>query len=233
MTYLIGGTVAVILYVLWSRRFTIFVGWEVGPTVMVLGMALCMFLIPPYMANIVGPPLRAVTRLCNAEDLIGHLAYLVGLGALLHTMINRLDMPNRERFIRTRLELPAVLGLPVLIGAFLLGSPDQPIADSVADSIHYGGEWLKAYWLLLCCASGWIMGHLIWTLDILRRDPRSAVVANLYLIALLLDSFCVAWLFGHVILHGPAWPAWLYPASPDSTPYSLRADTFLATRRSS
>lgn len=206
LSLLITATFAVTIYTLWVRRTTWRVGWETATTVNVIGLSTCMLLIPPYLANLWGPPLHAITGIWNLQDLIGHITYLIGISALLHTVIHRLALPDRERLIRQRIEVPATIVLPTLIAMFLVGAPDQPIVDLISAPMH---GWLAAYWLMLCAAAGWIIGHLIWALTIMRRDSRHVIVANIYLVALALDGCCVACLVLHVFCRAPGWPAWV------------------------
>lgn len=196
--------------VLWFRRATWRFPWEMATSASVACMTISMLLIPPFMAGIVGPPLYALTGLHNAEDLLGHLAYLGGLSALLQAMLSRIDLPEYRAFIRARVIMPAKASVPVIISLFIAGSPERPVADFITESGHLKDGWLLAYWQLICAAALWIIGHLVWALLIIRREsPASAVVANCYLAAIALDVACVLALSANAFwVQFPAWPGW-------------------------
>ncbi|PJE23636.1 MAG: hypothetical protein CK431_10290 [Mycobacterium sp.] len=194
---------------LWYRRATWRFGWELASTVNVLALMLCTLLIMPEMTPIVDPPLRTLTGLNNAEDLFGHVFYLIGLTALLHTMLSRIDLRDHKAFVCARIELPMLIGLPALIGAFVAGEPDRVLDDFIAESSLQNDIWITVYWQIGCLMSIWILAHLVWALLIIRRESASPTVANWYLAAIGVDTLCALGLSASALWPWfPAWPGW-------------------------
>lgn len=200
----LAATAASTLLVLWYRRKSIFwkCRWEMAPTVNIAGIALCLLLIPPSMDDIWSRPFHAVTGLWNIENLVGHTAYLVGITALTQNMLCRLNIKNKRRFLRQRIELPATLFVPLHSGTFVWSASDVDIPDLIGASAS--SPRVTIYWMVFCAGCFWILGHLVWALQIIRNDERSRQTANLYLIALTIDCCCVASLLIGAIV--PAWP---------------------------
>lgn len=208
MLIFVGVTSAFAAYVLWSRRATWRYGWEIATTVNVLGLTLHTLLIAPR-GDVWDAPLHELTGLWNADDLIGYVSYLVGITALMHTMVNRIDLSDRKRFLQTRLKLPAIVVAPILVGAFAFGDVDYPINDFFTEAVSLN-RWFDLFWVALLGSSAWIIGHLVWALWIIRREsPQSTSVANIYLTALALDVLCLIAMFAHAFWGASGQPGWV------------------------
>lgn len=192
----ISAALVVMVATLWIRRLAWRCRYEAAVTANVAAQVVCLLLIAPAITDIVGPPLHTLTGRWNVEDLLGHLAYLTGIATLTHTMLGRLQLTeeHRHQLTRSRLELPATIVVPTLIGMFWLAAPQTHIADLVAAPAN---GWMAGYWLLLCAASAWVLCHLLRVLFILRGDRRSTRVANIYIASIGIDllsltSLCVS-----------------------------------------
>jgi len=168
---------------LWARRGTWTFRWESAATINLAGLAIYFVCVMPATAPAYDV-LYHLTGVWNLEDLVGHTAYLFGIGTLAHAMIARLDIADRRRFLRQRFELPVNIGLPTLIGVFVAASPDHHAADLLFEPAR---GWLAVYWILWAALSLWILGHLLWAMLIIRTDRRSAPVANIYVAAVAVD----------------------------------------------
>lgn len=204
LTLLVCATTLFSAYTLWTRRSTWRVQWEGATTTAVIAFTAGIMLITPLVAALWDAPLHAVTGVWGLEHLIGHLTYLIGLAALLHATIGRIDLPDPQQFFRRRILLPGAVAVPVLIVVFLRCAPDHPVPDLIHD------DTAPAYWLLLCATATWIIGNLMWGLSIVRCSPASRVVADIYLTALGLDGACVACLVLHAVSRFPGWPGWMF-----------------------
>ncbi|MEE2855698.1 MAG: hypothetical protein VX424_23940 [Actinomycetota bacterium] len=168
---------------MWVRRRTWKFRWESAATINLACLAVCLVCIMPATTPTFDV-LHSVTGIWNLEDLIGHIVYLSGLVTLTHVMMARLDVPDRRQVIRLRLEPMAALGFPTMVGLFIAGAPDHHVRDLTLEPAH---GWLAWYWLVFCAMAVWILGNLAWALWIIRSDPGSRRVADLYLAAAVIN----------------------------------------------
>lgn len=165
---------------LWVRRTTWFYKWESAATVNLAGILICLVCMMPF-ATPAFDRLYDITGVWNLEDMIGHFAYLTGITVLSYVTLNRLELTDPSRWRHMRLELPATVVLPLLVGLFVLGSPDHHSRDLFSEAPNF---CLACYWLVFEGAVSWVLGHLAWALVIIARwDPESSTVAKIYLVA--------------------------------------------------
>ncbi|MBS9533505.1 hypothetical protein KIH27_07875 [Mycobacterium sp. M1] len=200
--------VAVAAGTLWARRDTWGSRWESAATLTVAGLGLHILLLHPHVSRHVSPFLHTATRLWNVEDLIGHIAYLTGLSALFYMALSRLKMTEhaRLRYLRQRLELPATVYLPLLIGCFVAsGCGGSYVSDLVFSPVTFA---LGSYWLLLVGGAGYLLTNTVRALLILQRDPRSRTVATWYLTAVAVSVCRLSCLLLSVGIDGMAVSIW-------------------------
>ena len=86
-----------------------------------------------------------------------------------------------QKTFKQYVELPATLCIPLLLATFTLGNGARVYRP---DFFEVPTDfWLSAYWLLLCGTLIYLLGYGSRALMVLRKDPRSRKVANVYLIA--------------------------------------------------
>lgn len=169
---------------LWVRRTTWFYKWESAATVNLAGIFVCLVCMMPITAPAF-EVLHRVTGIWDLEDMIGHLVYLGGITVLSYVTLNRIELPAAARWRHWRLELPATVVLPLLVGLFVLGSPDHHSRDLLMERPNF---WLGCYWLVLSVSAAWVLGHLLWALGIIARwDERSSTMAKIYMLAVIVD----------------------------------------------
>jgi hypothetical protein len=86
-----------------------------------------------------------------------------------------------QRTFKTYVERPATLCIPILLATFSIGNGAkiyEPDFFEVPTDF-----WLAVYWTLLCGMLIYLLGYGARALLILRKDPRSRKVANIYLVA--------------------------------------------------
>ena len=136
----------------------------------------------PVASETLGHWLHALTGKWNLEDYIGHDLYVVAASAVVYNALGRLqDDHALQRTFKQYVELPATLCIPLLLATFTLGNGARiyrPDFFEVPTDF-----WLSAYWLLLCGTLIYLLGYGSRALMVLRKDPRSRNVANVYLIA--------------------------------------------------
>jgi hypothetical protein len=179
---LIAITLACIAWSLWIRRVTWSSRWEVAATLNIALQGVAVVLMSPFASETVGHWLHAVTGIWNLEDYIGHDAYIVAASAVVYNALGRLaDDHAMQRSFKLYVETPATVCIPLLLATFSIGAGARiykPDFFEVPTDF-----WLNLYWLLLCGTLVYLLGYGARALLILRQDPRSRRVANIYLVA--------------------------------------------------
>jgi len=184
---------------LWVRRRAWGHRFELGGCIVAASMFACLLLMGPALSLALSTPIYAVTGLWNLEDLLGHLAYLAGLTALFQTLVYRTNIDAPTRFLRRYLEVPTAIILPLLVGLFVVGTPETHYPDLFQTPVT---GWMTLYWVVLCAAAGYLLVNLLRLLRIVRRDPRSTVTANIYITAIGIDGGCLASILASRVIHG-------------------------------
>jgi hypothetical protein len=179
---LIAITLGCIAWSLWIRRVTWSCRWEVAATLNIALQGAAVTLMSPLASETVGHGLHALTGMWNLEDYIGHDLYIVAASAVVYNALGRLqDDHAMQRTFKMYVERPATLCIPLLLAAFSLGNGARiyrPDFFEVPTDF-----WLAAYWLLLCATLIYLLGYGCRALLVLRKDPRSRRIANIYLVA--------------------------------------------------
>jgi hypothetical protein len=182
LAVLITVTLACIAWSLWIRRVTWSCRWEVAATLNIALQGATVFLMSPFASETLGHWLHALTGMWNLEDYIGHDLYVVAASAIVYNCLGRLqDDHAMQTTFKQYVERPATLCIPLLLATFSLGNG---AAIYQADFFQLPTDsWLSAYWLLLCGTLIYLLGYGSRALLVLRKDPRSRTVANVYLAA--------------------------------------------------
>lgn len=179
---LITITLACIAWSLWIRRVTWTCRWEVAATLNIALQGCAVLLMSPLASATVGHWLHALTGEWNIEDWIGHDCYIVAASAIVYNAVGRLDdnAALQAKFKRD-VEYPATLCIPLLLATFSMGNGTAVYRSDFFDVPT--DFWLTVYWLLLCGTLAYLLVYGSRALLILRQDPQSRRIANLYLIA--------------------------------------------------
>ncbi len=179
---LIAITLGCIAWSLWIRRVTWSSRWEVAATLNIALQGIAVMLMSPFASETLGHWLHAFTGMWNLEDYIGHDAYIVAASAVVYNAVGRLqDDHSMQTSFKQYVERPATLCIPLLLVTFSVGNGAaiyRPDFFQVPTDF-----WLSTYWLLLCGMLIYLLGYGARALLILRRDPRSRKIANIYLVA--------------------------------------------------
>jgi hypothetical protein len=179
---LIAITLGCIAWSLWIRRVTWSCRWEVAATLNIALQGVAVLLMSPWASETLGVGLHALTGMWNLEDYIGHDAYIVAASAVVYNALGRLaDDHAMQRTFKAYVERPATLCIPLLLATFSVGNGAKiykPDFFEVPTDF-----WLAVYWTLLCGMLIYLLGYGARALVILRRDPRSRKIANIYLVA--------------------------------------------------
>ena len=182
LAVLITITLLCVAWSLWIRRVTWSCRWEVAATLNIALQGATVMLMSPLASETVGHWLHSLTGLWNLEDYIGHDMYIVAASAIVYNSLGRLqDDHAMQVTFKQYIERPATLCIPLLLAAFSLGNGAKIYAPDFFE-LHTD-FWLGAYWLILCGTLIYLLGYGSRALLILRKDPRSRTVANVYLAA--------------------------------------------------
>jgi hypothetical protein len=179
---LIAITVGCMAWSLWIRRVTWSCRWEVAATLNIALQLAAVVLMSPPASETLGHLLYNLTGKWNLEDYIGHDCYIVAASAIVYNTLGRLqDDHAMQTSFKQYVERPATLCIPLLLATFSLGNGAaiyRPDFFEVPTDF-----WLATYWLLLCSMLIYLLGYGSRALLVLRKDPRSRRIANIYLAA--------------------------------------------------
>ncbi|MDT5013324.1 MAG: hypothetical protein QOH57_4941, partial [Mycobacterium sp.] len=179
---LITITMACIAWSLWIRRVTWTCRWEVAATLNIALQGAAVLMMSPIASATVGHWLHALTGMWNLEDYIGHDCYIVAASAIVYNTLGRLeDDHEMQRSFKQYIERPATLCIPLMLATFSVGNGARIYR---ADFFEVPTDfWLNMYWLFLCGMLIYLLGYGSRALLVLRKDPRSRTIANVYLAA--------------------------------------------------
>lgn len=182
LAVLITITLLCIGWSLWIRRVTWNCRWEVAATLNIALQGATVVLMSPLASETLGHWLHSLTGMWNLEDYIGHDMYVVAASAIVYNALGRLqDDHALQATFKQYVERPATLCIPLLLATFSLGNGAKIYS---ADFFELRTDfWLAAYWTLLCGTLVYLLGYGARALLVLRKDPRSRRVANVYLAA--------------------------------------------------
>jgi len=182
LAVLITITICCIAWSLWIRRVTWTCRWEVAATLNIALQGAAVLLMSPLASETLGKLLHSLTGKWNLEDYIGHDCYIVAASAIVYNALGRLQEDHAlQRSFKQYVERPATLCIPLLLATFSVGNGAaiyRPDFFEVPTDF-----WLSAYWLLLCGTLIYLLGFGSRALLVLRKDPRSRRIANIYLVA--------------------------------------------------
>lgn len=179
---LIAITLASIAWSLWIRRITWHSRWEVAATLNIALQGAAVALMSPWASSTLGQWLHTLTGEWNVEDWIGHNCYIVAASSIVYHVIGRLEDPAEfRRMFHRDIEIPATLCITLGLPAFTLGAGAriyQPDFFRIPTDF-----WLTAYWVIVCGMIAYLLIYGARALLVLRDDPRSRRVADIYLAA--------------------------------------------------
>ena len=182
LSALILITLACVGWSLWIRRVTWHCRWEVAATLNIALQGTTVALMSPLAANTLGVALHDLTGVWNLQNYLGHDCYVVAASAIVYNALGRIaDDHVLQKSFKQYVERPATLCIPLLLATFTFSRGSKTYTrDFFALPTDF---WLSAYWVVLCGTLIYLLGFGFRALLVLRRDPRSTHIANLYLIA--------------------------------------------------
>jgi putative Mn2+ efflux pump MntP len=180
LVFLIAITLSCISWSLWIRRVTWSCRWEVAATLNIALQGAAVLLMSPLAGETLGVFLHSLTGKWNLNAYLGHDCYIVAASAIVYNAIGRLGDDNKmQQLFKQHVERPATLCIPLLLATFSIGNGAKIYR---ADFFEVPTDfWLNTYWLLLCGTLIYLLAYGSKALLVLRKDPRSRFMANLYL----------------------------------------------------
>jgi hypothetical protein len=179
---LITITLVCIAWSLWIRRVTWSCRWEFAATLNIALQGAAVLLMSPLASETIGVWLHALTGKWNLSAYLGHDCYIVAASAVVYNALGRLADDNTMRSsFKQYVERPATVCIPLLLATFTIGNGARiyrPDFFQVPTDF-----WLNMYWLLLCVTLIYLLVYGGRALLVLRKDPRSRMMANIYLAA--------------------------------------------------
>jgi hypothetical protein len=175
-------TLGCIAWSLWIRRLTWSCRWEVAATLNIALQGAALLLMSPLAAETLGVALHGLTGKWNINAYLGHDCYIVAASAIVYNALGRLQNDNAmQAAFKQHVERPATLCIPLLLATFSIGNGAKIYRS---DFFEVPTDfWLNMYWLLLCGTLIYLLVYGSRALLVLRKDPRSRRIANVYLAA--------------------------------------------------
>jgi hypothetical protein len=180
LTALIIITLASIGCSLWIRRVTWRCRWEVAATLNIALQGCAVALMSPLASETLGVVLHNITGVWNLQNYVGHDCYVVAASAIVYNALGRLgDDHAFQASFKQYVERPATLCIPLLLATFSVSAGSKVyVRDFFALRTDF---WLSVYWLVLCGTLGYLLSFGARALLVLRNDPRSRRIADIYL----------------------------------------------------
>ena len=168
---------------MWIRRVTWSSRWEFAATLNIALQGGAVLLMSPWASETLGRCAARTDRQVESRGLhrprpLHRRRIRRGLQRARQACRTTTDL---QRSFKQYVEYPATLCIPLLLVTFTLGNGAKIYK---ADFFQVPTDfWLNIYWLLLCGILIYLLGYGARALLVLRKDPRSRRVANIYLVA--------------------------------------------------
>lgn len=162
------------------RRKTWRIKWERPNTLCVALQAAALLLVTPLQSQYLGRWLRERTGLAHLDDYLGHLCYLAAACALIYASACRVVDDRRLLQITMLTAVPGVVAAHVMVISLRLSNSvtNEPNDDFFAVPCDTA---LIVYWLAYACTMAVLMTVSLRLLWALRADPRSRLIADLFI----------------------------------------------------
>lgn len=169
-------------WAVWVRRRTWRIRWDAALTMSVVFDGLAFALINPASGPIIGPTLHRLTRICHIRDYFGHLFFICAACCVIYAVACRIAPDGDLEDFMHRIEIPGAITAGAMLASISL-SPNLKTTHQTDFFDVPVDFWLRIYWV----SYGGLILYLIWVLIrlllVLRRDPRSRVAADMFILA--------------------------------------------------
>ena len=185
---------------IWVRRKTWRIQWERALTMSVLfqgsGFALCA----PAMSHYLGHALFRITGVAHLHDFFGYVLFICAICGVIYACACRLVPDDELEDLLHKIEFPGAIAGGVMLAAITLSH--NLSRESPADFLDVPCDfWLRVYWLTYGAIVMYLLCFVVRLLWVLRRDPRSRLTADLFIIASGLGVVSFALLLTRIIIN--------------------------------
>jgi uncharacterized membrane protein YsdA (DUF1294 family) len=201
-----GGTI-------WVRRKTWRIRWDRALTMAFLFQGLGFALCAPAMSHYLEHPLFRITGVAHLRDFFGHVLFICAICWVIYACACRLVPDHELESVLYKIELPGAIAAGTMLAAIALSHnlSREPPPDFLAVPCDF---WLRVYWLTYGAIIIYLECFLVRLLWVLRRDPRSRLTSDLFIIATALGLASFAVLLTRIIINpGLVAPFWIWAPS--------------------
>jgi hypothetical protein len=193
----------------WVRRKTWRIPWDRALTMSVLFQGLGFALCAPAMSHYLEPALFRITGIAHLRDLFGHVLLICAICCVIYACACRLVPDDELEDVLHKIELPASVAGGTMLAAITLSH--NLSRETAPDFLDVPCDfWLHIYWLTYAAIVIYLLCFLVRLLSVLRRDPRSRLTANLFIIATGIGLVAVAALLTRTIDPGRVACVWIW-----------------------
>ena len=167
---------------LWVRRKTWRIQWDRALTMSVLFQGLGFALCAPATSHYLGDALFGITGIAHLHDFFGHVFFICAISYVIYACACRLVPDDELEDLLHQIELPGSVAGGTMLAAITLShnlsrKPPPDFFDVPCDL------WLHLYWLTYGAIVIYLMCFLVRLLWVMRRDSRSQLTSDLFIIA--------------------------------------------------
>jgi hypothetical protein len=185
---------------IWVRRKSWRIRWDRALTMSFLFQGLGFALCAPAMSRYLEPALFRITGVAHLRDFFGHVLFICAICGVIYACACRL-VPDRElESVLYKIEFPGAIAGGTMLAAITLSHnlSREPRPDFLDVPCDF---WLRVYWLSYGAIIIYLLCFVVRLLWVLRRDPRSRLTADLFIIASGLGVVSFALLLARVIIN--------------------------------
>jgi hypothetical protein len=169
--------------VLWVRRKTWRVQWDRALTMSFLYQGLGFALSAPAMSHYLEDALFRISGVAHLRDFFGHVLFICAICSVIYACACRLVPDHELESVLYKIEFPGAIAAGTMLAALALSH--NLSRESPPDFLDVPCDfWLRVYWLTYGAIVIYLLCFLVRLLWVLRRDPRSRLTANLFIIAI-------------------------------------------------
>jgi hypothetical protein len=197
---------------MWVRRKTWRIPWDRALTMSILFQGLSFAFCAPAVSQYLGLAVFRITGVAHLLDFIAHVLFICAICCVVYACACRLVPDHELEDVLHKIELPGSVAGGTMLAAITLShnlsrKPPPDFLDVPCDF------WLRVYWLTYATIVVYLLCFLVRLLLVLRRDPRSRLTSDLFIIAAGLGLVSFAALLTRVINPGLVARFWIWTPS--------------------
>jgi hypothetical protein len=185
---------------MWVRRKTWRIQWDRALTLSFLFQGLGFALCAPAMSHYLEHALFRISGVAHLRDFFGHVLFICAICYVIYACACRLVPDLELESVLYKIEFPGALAGGAMLAAMTLSH--NLSRESPPDFLDVPCDfWLRVYWLTYGAIIIYLLCFVVRLLWVLRRDPRSRLTADLFIIASGLGVVSFAVLLTRIIIN--------------------------------